>query len=101
MPDFPIACTLDAAKLAGRRDALLPGLARYATGVCWRTNGVRLTFEFDAQTLGRIADVIAAEHHCCLFLRFQLTIEPGEEPVTLDISGPGGTMEFLESLLSA
>ena len=98
---IPLACSLDPGTLAERDDALLPGLARYATDVCWRTNGVRLTFGFDAQTLGRIADVIAAEHHCCRFLRFDLAVAPGDGPVTLDVTGPDGTVEFLEGLLSA
>jgi hypothetical protein len=101
MPDLPIACTLQPAALAQRGDALLPGLARYATDVCWRTNGVRLTFGFDAQMLGRIADVIAAEHHCCRFLRFDVAVEPGDGPITLDVTGPDGTADFLERLLSA
>ena len=34
------------------------------------------------------------------FLRFALTIEPGDGPVTLAVTGPEGTPEFLEALLA-
>lgn len=83
-----------------RGDALLPGLARRARAVCWLGNGVRLNFGPDA-LLEEITRVMAAEHHCCQFLRFELVVEPGDGPVTLDVTGPEGTVEFLEGLLSA
>jgi hypothetical protein len=46
MPVLSIACILDAATLAVCGAALLPGLARRATGLCWLENGARLTFGF-------------------------------------------------------
>ena len=101
MPDLPIACTLDASTLSERSDVLLPGLAGRAGDVCWRDNGVRLTFRSDVELLEEITRVIAAEHRCCQFLRFELVVEPGDGPVTLDVTGPVGTVEFLESLLKA
>lgn len=100
MPDLPIACTLDPAALAQRNAALLPGLARYATDVCWRTNGVRLTFGFEPRLLADVASVIAAEHQCCRFLRFGLVVESGDGAVTLDVTGPEGTVDFLKPLLT-
>ncbi|HET8633374.1 MAG TPA: hypothetical protein VFL88_04450 [Gemmatimonadales bacterium] len=99
--DLPIACTLDAATLAQRGDALLPGLARRAAEVCWLPDGVRLIFGFREQLLADVAAVIAAEHHCCRFLRFELVIESGEGPIALDVTGPDGTVDFLKSLLKA
>ena len=42
-----------------------------------------------------LATMIDAERHCCRFLRFQVTPEPGEGPVCLEITGPPGTSEFL------
>jgi hypothetical protein len=87
--------------LAERSDVLLPGLARRATDLCWLESGVRLTFGFDGNLLMELADVIAAEHQCCRFLRFNVIVEPGDGAVTLDVSGPDGTVEFLEQLLRA
>lgn len=99
--NFPIACTLDAATLAERGDALLPGLARRASDVCWHATGVRLTFGFDPLLLAEVASVMAAEHRCCRFLRFGLTVEPGDGVVTLDVTGPDGTALFLKALLES
>jgi hypothetical protein len=101
MTDLPIACALDASTLAERSDVLLPGLARRATGLCWLESGARLTFGFDASLLMELADVIAAEHQCCRFLRFNLLVEPGDSAAVLDVTGPDGTLEFLKQLLSA
>jgi hypothetical protein len=99
--NLPVACALDAASLAERGDALLPGLARRATHLCWVETGVRLTFGFDPRLLAEVANVIAAEHQCCRFLRFGLMVEPGDGVVTLDVMGPDGTVEFLKQLLRA
>lgn len=96
--DLPIACTLDAATLAERGGALLPGLARRAASRLALPDGVRLTFTPTAGLLSAIADVLAAEHQCCRFLRFQVTVEPGDGPVLLDVAGPPGTGDFLAQL---
>jgi hypothetical protein len=101
MSELPIACTLDAATLTERSGALLPGLAGRATEVCWLPDGVRLILGFHERLLAEAAAVIAAEHQCCRFLRFGLTVNPGDGAVTLDVTGPEGTVELLEHLLKA
>lgn len=68
--ELPAVCTLTPADLSARRGRLVPGLAA----------------------------VMEAEHACCPFLRFSLSIEPGDASVTLDVSGPPGTTAFLEDL---
>jgi hypothetical protein len=42
---------------------------------------------------------VEAERHCCRFLRFTITVEPDDGPVTLDFTGPQGTREFVVALL--
>jgi hypothetical protein len=32
---------------------------------------------------------------CCPFLRFAITVEPGNGPIWLEMTGPEGTKEFL------
>ena len=49
--------------------------------------------------LASIARAVDAERHCCRFLRFTITVEPDEGPVTLDLTGPPGTREFVVALL--
>ena len=46
----------------------------------------------------RIAQAIDAERQCCRFVRFTLTVEPDEGPITLDLTGPPGSREFLSAL---
>ncbi|HET7601958.1 MAG TPA: hypothetical protein VFK36_03005 [Gemmatimonadales bacterium] len=100
MSDLPVACTLDASTIAKRGDALLPGLARRAAEVCGLPDGVRLIFGFQEKLLADVAAVIGAEHQCCRFLRFRLTVDPGDGAVTLDVTGPEGTTDFLKQLLN-
>jgi hypothetical protein len=58
-------------------------------------DGFRFRFTADAELLAAIAGMIDAERRCCRFLRFQLTAEPDEGPVWLEVTGPPGTDEFL------
>ncbi len=95
MRDLPIACTLDPGDLAVRRDGLLPGLIAKARGVEPLADGLRLHFEATSDTLAAAMRVIDAERQCCRFLRFQLTVEQDGAPMTLDVTGPAGTREFL------
>jgi hypothetical protein len=100
-PDaLPIVCTLAPGELSRRTSELLPGLLRRARGRQAIAGGYRLAFDGEV-TIGEIARVIETERTCCQFLRFQLTIEPGLGAVHLDVTGPAGTADFLESLLQA
>jgi hypothetical protein len=98
-PELPVACALTPADLAARRGGLLPGLAASARESSPRDGGRAWRFTFEQGLLPAIALVIEAEHRCCPFLRFGLTVEPGDGPVTLEVTGPAGTKEFLEGLL--
>ena len=42
-----------------------------------------------------LARVVALERRCCAFLRFTLTVEPGNGPVWLEITGPAESKAFL------
>ncbi|HEX7088393.1 MAG TPA: hypothetical protein VF198_18685 [Vicinamibacterales bacterium] len=98
MRDMPIACTLGPGELAAGRDGLLPGLIAKARAVEPLADGLRLQFEATGDTLSAATRVIDAERQCCRFLRFQLTVEQDGGPITLDVTGPAGTREFLLDL---
>jgi hypothetical protein len=59
-----------------------------------------LRFTASRDILAAIADAIDAERRCCPFLIFDLHVEPQNGPLTLTVSGPLGTHDFLASLLS-
>jgi hypothetical protein len=101
MRDLPIACALPADELEARRDALLPGLIARAIDRRTLDDGLRLTFPAEPGTVVTIAEVIDAERRCCRFLRFQLAVDQDGGPITLDVTGPEGTRDFLEGLLSS
>jgi hypothetical protein len=99
MADAPVACSLSTDELGARRTQLLPGLAAEATRIDELADGYRLTFAPTSGALETIARVFDAERHCCRFLRFQLVVEQDGGPITLDVTGPTGTREFLGELL--
>ena len=100
MTDLPVACTLQPDELKQRAENLVPGLASTATRCVPIEGGYRFEFAPARHTLSEIAGVIDAERQCCRFLRFQLTVEPDEGGVQLDVTGPAGTQEFLANLVN-
>jgi hypothetical protein len=101
MADLPIACELTADEITARRATLLPGLLGQAEERAALPDGFRWRFAASHEFLAAAAETMNAERQCCRFLRFVLTVEPGGGPVWLDITGPQGTAEFLETLIRA
>ena len=101
MKILPVVCTLSPATIATRKAKLLPGLLLRAQSLEWLSSGVRVTFDRSIASLPEIAGTIDAERQCCRFLQFDLRLEPDDAPVLVTITGPEGTREFLDALLSA
>jgi hypothetical protein len=100
LADLPIACELTPAELQTRGASLLPGLVQRATQQAPATNGYRWTFAPAAGLLEEVAQVVAAERECCRFLRFTVAAEPDGGPISLEVTGPVGTIQFLDQLLA-
>ena len=94
--DLPIACTLTPDVLSARKAGLLAHVVQQATARQPIDHGVRLTFP--AASFSDVAAVIDAERACCRFLRFTLVVEPDGGPLSLTLSGPPGTSDFLDAL---
>ena len=58
-------------------------------------NGYEFTFPSDTEFISQIAEFIADERLCCPFLNFTLKIVSNNEPISLSLTGPIGTQEFL------
>ena len=99
MTDIPIVCTLSPDALQVRRQGLLGELARRAQRHELTADGLRVVFAADDGTLAAIAQVVDAERRCCRFLRFTIAVEPDGGPITLELSGPAGTRDFVAGLL--
>jgi hypothetical protein len=98
--DLPIACTLDGRDLAGRQSELRDSVLAEAESVERLPVGYRWHFRGSRDLLGRLGAVIDAERHCCRFLRFALDVQPDLAAVTVEITGPEGTADFLESWIA-
>jgi hypothetical protein len=99
MAELPIACTLSPDALQARRDGLLKDLLQRADDHELTKDGLRVRFSPGTDTVATLARVVDAERHCCRFLRFVITVEPDGGPVSLELSGPEGTREFIAGLL--
>ena len=97
MTDLPVACTLGPAALKARREGFLDGLLRRANRHDPLPDGHRFHFAASDEIMEHITRVINAERVCCRFLRFQVTVEPDEGPMVLELTGPEGTRDFLIS----
>ena len=97
--ELPIVCTLTPEQFQTRRSTLLPGVLARAHAVEAIAEGYRVGFAASSETLQANAAMIDAERQCCRFLRFQLTIQPDEGPIVLDVTGPPGTREFLAAII--
>lgn len=98
MSDLPVICTLQPGDLNAKAMALLPGVAQRANARIELDDGYRLEFRASSDALRAIVDMIDAERRCCRFLRFSMTVEPGESSIVLEVTGPAGTKEFLADL---
>ena len=99
MTDLPVACTLSPDALRARRQGLLADLLQRSQSHELTADGLRVIFSADGESLATIAQAVEAERRCCRFLRFVLTVAPDGGPIALELSGPGGTREFLAALL--
>jgi hypothetical protein len=101
MEHLSIACTLTPDSLRARREELLADLLRSSAAREAASDGIQFRFPATTDTLSTVARVVDAERQCCRFLRFTITVEPDGGPIKLELTGPPGTREFLEELLSA
>jgi hypothetical protein len=100
VPELPVACTLSSAALKARREHLLNGLLHCANERVELPDGYRLRFAPEGEILSEVARMIDAERQCCRFLRFTLTVEPDGGSISLDLTGPAGTREFLTAMFN-
>lgn len=94
----PIVCTLTPEQLSAQREDLLPGLLKRADERMPRERGYRMKFTPKAGLLDEIARIVEQERGCCQFLKFQITVEPENGPIYLEVTGPPGTREMLDAL---
>jgi hypothetical protein len=60
-------------------------------------NGYEFIFPNESALIAKIGEFISGERLCCPFLKFTLNVISNEEPISLSLTGPVGTQEFLRA----
>ena len=58
-------------------------------------NGYEFTFPNETKFISKLAEFISNERLCCPFLEFRLQVISDQVPISLSLTGPIGTQEFL------
>jgi hypothetical protein len=99
--EMPVACRLSDTELRKREANLLAQFIKAAViSTEELENGYAFHVRGDKESMALVGELIIAERDCCRFLRFELTAEPDMGPVILRTTGPIGSKEFLNSILS-
>jgi RimJ/RimL family protein N-acetyltransferase len=94
---LPVACTLSAAELQERREAVLQKVRHKVLEVRELEDGYAYSFPSEGEWLRELAGLIDLERQCCPFIRFRITVEANDGPAWLELTGPEGTKAFLLS----
>lgn len=97
--NLPIACTLSDTELQQRRREVLQRVREAVSAVQELEDGFVYKFTAAPGRIDELSNLITLEHACCPFLRFCLTVEPGDGAIFLELTGPEGTKEFLATLI--
>jgi|HubBroStandDraft_2_1064218.scaffolds.fasta_scaffold124176_1 hypothetical protein len=95
-----VACRLTDAEFRKRKATLLAAFKAGVEVVEELDHGYAFRVPGDKHWLALAADLMAAERECCRFLTFNMTAEANLGAVTVRITGPEGTKEFLREMLA-
>jgi hypothetical protein len=95
--DTPLVCNMDVFTPPQRQAHIqtTTELIQAVQSVRGVENGYEFTFPNETVFISKIAEFISNERLCCPFLNFTLNIVSNREPVSLSLTGPLGTQEFL------
>jgi hypothetical protein len=95
----PIACALTDAQLVRRKEQVAGDIWSGATHKTELQDGYEFAFPGTDEWVDRLLQFVKAERQCCRFFLFELIFAPNTGPITLRLSGPDGTKQFMESML--
>jgi hypothetical protein len=98
IPSQPLACRLDGAELVDRIEAWRE-VAQRATSRRVEGDRVVAFYPKDAQILGRLRELIAAEAECCSFLHFRLEETP--DAILTELRLPEGLPDSMRTRVLA
>jgi hypothetical protein len=97
--DIAIACRLSDPEFR-RREATLLALFKSAVIVTEELpDGYAFRVPGDKKGMALVCELIVAERECCPFLTFEVTAQPNMGAVSVRMTGPAGTKDFLKVIL--
>jgi hypothetical protein len=97
--DIRVACCLSDAELRKRVATLLARFGSVVIATEELPDGYVFRAPGDKRWMGVLWEAIVAERECCPFLTFALTAQPNMGPVSVRVTGPAGTKDFLKAIL--
>jgi hypothetical protein len=97
--DIPVACCLSDAELRKREATLLAQFKSALIATEELPDGYVFRVPGDKKWMAVVWELMVAERECCPFLTFELTAQPNMGPVSVRVTGPAGTKEFLKTIL--
>ncbi|MBX2915760.1 MAG: hypothetical protein KF856_10880 [Cyclobacteriaceae bacterium] len=92
-----VTCKLTTHELQERKKTVIADVKKLVVQRVEVTNGVRYSFYDSDNTIDLLTNFIKTERLCCSFFEFNLVVGQFEGLVTLELSGPEGTKDFIES----
>ena len=97
---LPVACSLTARELQERSHHVLQKVRAALVETKEMENGYAYRLPSDGAWISELADLVNLERQCCLFLRFNIIVEPDNGSIWLELTGPEGTKDFLTSIFN-
>ena len=97
--DTPLFCNMDVFTPTQREDYIQSTIQLYQSvqSIHEVENGYEFTFPKESEMIAKLGKFISNEQLCCPFLEFTLKITSNNFPISLILTGPGGTQEFLRA----
>jgi hypothetical protein len=97
--DIPIACRLSDPEFRQREATLLALFKSAVVATEELPDGYAFRVPGDKKRMALVCELIVAERECCPFLTFEVTAQPNMGPVSVRVTGPAGTKDFLKVIL--
>jgi len=97
--EIPVACCLTSAELREHEATLLAQFRSAVIGTEELRDGYAFRIPGNGEWIRLMAELMVAERECCPFLAFEVAALPNMGPVTVRVTGPAGTKEFLKTIL--
>ena len=101
--DTPIFCNMDVFTPTERDShiQITTRLFQSAQGIHEIQDGYEFIFpNHGSESIAAFAEFISNERRCCPFLEFTLKIPSDDKPISLSLTGPEGTRQFLHEEFS-